>query len=216
MLLVMWQASINIDLIRRLTKHGAGYASPEWTESETIRFLNRHLIFRNILVWSNDDRGCTFGPTCPAQRRGIRKRGFRKVDFIVRLDGSVGPSYDYRLADLLTLPGLEPVTKLADGIILRVGGDGAGDVMDLYRTEYLSIVQTSPAIRSSFSIHLHDDYLTYVKASCTPVDVTAPFFCTLLPAVLAIFPCHVSDGASITQISIFINPTVSVSTKNVS
>ena len=196
---LLWQAGINIDLIRRLTKHGAGYASPEWTESETIRFLNRHLIFRNILVWSNDDRGMYIRTNVPGAkarhsslptslegtRRWLgkiyRKRGVRKVDFIVWLYGSARPSYDYRLADLLTLPGLEPVTKLADGIVLRVGGDGAGDVMDLYRTEYLSIVQTPPVIRSSFNIHLHDDSLTYVKASCTPVDVTAPFFLHVTP-----------------------------------
>lgn len=159
--LLLWQAGINIDLIRRLTKHGAGYASPEWAESETIRFLNCHLIFRNIRLWSNDDRGVYILtnvqrkaslPPLPTSLKGTRllleniqgKRGVRKEDFIVWLYGPAKPQYDYNLVDLLTLPCLEPVTKLADGIALRVGGDGADDVMDLYRTEYLSIVETSP------------------------------------------------------------------------
>lgn len=144
-----------------------------------------------------------------------RKRGVRKEDFIVWLYDSANYQYDYDLADLLTLPGLEPVTKLADGIVLRVGGDGAGDVIDLYRTEYLSIVKTPPVIRASFDIRLHDDFLTYVKAPCVPVDVTASFFCTLLPGVPTILPYGVSGGASTTETSIFTNPTVSVSTENV-
>ncbi len=206
---LLWQAGINIDLIRRLTKHGAGYASREWTESETIRFLNRHLIFRNILISNTDYQGVYIRTnisgakaqysSLPTSLEGTRRwldaisrkrggEGGRKVNFIVWLYGSAYRSYGYSLADLLTLPGLEPVTKLADGIILAVGGDGAGEVMDLYRTEYLSIVQTPPDIRSSFNIYLHYDSLTYVKAPCTPGDATAPFFLHITPRNLDDLP----------------------------
>ena len=196
---LLWQAGINIDQIRRLTKHGAGYASPEWTESETIRFLNRHLISRNIRIWTTDYLGVyirtnatnahellePLSTSLEGTRRWLDKihgkRGFRKVDFIVWFYGSAYHGYGYSLADLLTLPGLEPVTKLADGIILRGGGDGAGDVMDLYRTEYLSISQTPPVIRAFFDIRFHADSLTYFRDPCTPMEVTAPFFLHIAP-----------------------------------
>lgn len=90
--------------------------------------------------------------TCLLLKKIQRKRGVRKEDFIVWLYDSANYQYDYDLADLLALPGLEPVTKLADGIVLRVGGDGAGDVIDLYRTEYLSIVKTPPPSSVPLSI----------------------------------------------------------------
>ena len=110
-----------------------------------------------------------------------RKRGLAEEYFIVWFFGSSSHPYRYNLADLLTLPGLEPVTKLADGIILQIGGDDANDVMDLYRTEYLHIVNTPPTIRSSFDIRLHNDYLIYIKTPCTRADVMAPFFLHITP-----------------------------------
>lgn len=196
---LLWQVDINIDQIRHLVKYDGGYASRNWTESETIRFLNRHLLSRNVRIWTTDYLGTYIRTDVTSAKAQLRllstslEEARRSVEdskgntdlgehFIVWFRNSAYHMYDYSLADLLTLPGLEPVTKLADGVILRLGRDDATTaVIDFYQTEYLGILNHPPAIRSLFDIRLHDGYLTYLKSPCAPVDVTATFYLHITP-----------------------------------
>lgn len=201
---LIWQVKINIGEIQRLTDFGGGYRSREWTESETIRYLKRHFVSRDIRVYTNDRRALYIWLIAidaktrlyglPATRRRLdkaRRRHRSDEDIIVWLHASAkGRGYGPNLQDLLTLPGLEAVAKFADGIVLRLGEDEVNTVMDVYRSEYQSTVSSPPVIHAFFDVYLDQNHLIYVKYPCDPVDSVAYFFLHITPRDLDDLPIH--------------------------
>lgn len=201
---LIWQAKINIEEIQRLTGFGGGYRSREWSESQTIRYLKRHFVFRNIRVYTNDRRALYLWlttidaktrvyslPTTPHLLGKVRRRPRSKEDIIVWLHAAArGHRYGPKLQDFLTLPGLQSVAKFADGIVFRLGEDEVNNVMDVYRSEYQSTVSSPPVIHAFFDVYLDQNHLTYVKYPCDPVDLAAYFFLHITPRDLDDLPIH--------------------------
>ena len=57
----------------------------------------------------------------------------------------------------------------------------SADALDLYRSEYRSVVSEDPAARSNFDVYLRDGKLTYIKESCKWDDTRATFFLHVNP-----------------------------------
>ena len=55
------------------------------------------------------------------------------------------------------------------------------DALDLYWSEYRSVVSGDPAARSNFDVYLSDGKLTYIKESCKWDDTRAAFFVHVSP-----------------------------------
>ena len=55
------------------------------------------------------------------------------------------------------------------------------NALDLYRSEYQSVVSGDPAVRSNFDVYLDERTLTYVDELCDPDDVEALFFLHVTP-----------------------------------
>ena len=191
---LMSQADVNIGQIRRLTNLGIGYGSREWTESETIRYLKLHLLPQNIRIFNNDSRGLYIHthttnakaqlyalPTSLEKTRDLlgvtQETGSNEDIYIVWLRASATVRrYGYHLADLLAFPGMELVARLADGVVLRIGENKTDNSMDVWLSIYQSTIDSTPIIRSSFDVYLDQNYLTYVKHPCVPLDVAAHFY----------------------------------------
>lgn len=201
---LVWQAKINTGEIQRLTDFGGGYRSREWSESETIHYLKRYFVSRNIRVYTNDRRALYIWLTATDAKTRIsglpttyrlldkaRRRRRSNEDIIVWLHASAkGRGYGPNLQDILTLPGLEAVAKFADGIVLRLGGDEVNDVMDVYRSEYQSTVSSTPVIRALFDVYLDRNHLTYIKYPCDPADLAAYFYLHIFPRDFDDLPIH--------------------------
>ena len=90
----------------------------------------------------------------------------------------------FQTPNLDTLPELEPIAELADGVILKVN--------KAYRNAeaYQSIVAGQAVIRSNFDLYLNDNSLHYVRDTCRPDDIQARFFLHILPHDTNDLPQH--------------------------
>ncbi len=90
----------------------------------------------------------------------------------------------FQTPNLDTLPELEPIAELADGVILKVN--------KAYRNAeaYQSIVAGQAVIRSNFDLYRNDNTLHYVKDTCRPNDIQARFFLHILPHDTNDLPQH--------------------------
>ena len=90
----------------------------------------------------------------------------------------------FQTPNLDTLPELEPVAELEDGVILKVNKSyGNADV-------YRAITDTQPLVRSNFDLHLIDNTLHYVRDTCRPDDVQAHFLLHIVPHNTNDLPQH--------------------------
>ena len=90
----------------------------------------------------------------------------------------------FQTPNLDTLPELEPVAELEDGVILKVNKSyGNADV-------YRAITATQPIVRSNFDLHLNDNTLHYVRDTCRPDDIQARFFLHIVPHDTNDLPQH--------------------------
>ncbi len=83
-----------------------------------------------------------------------------------------------------TLPELEPVAELEDGVIFQV--NKAYGNADAYR----AITDTQPLVRSNFNLHLNDNTLHYVRDTCRPDDIQARFLLHIVPHDTNDLPQH--------------------------
>ena len=90
----------------------------------------------------------------------------------------------FQTPNLDTLPELEPVAELEDGVILKV--NKAYGNADAYR----AITDTQPLVRAHFDLHLIDNTLHYVRDTCRPDDIQARFFLHILPHDTNDLPQH--------------------------
>ena len=90
----------------------------------------------------------------------------------------------FQTPNLDTLPELEPVAELADGVILKVN--------KAYRNAeaYQSIVAGQAVLRAHFDIYLNDNSLHYVRDTCRPDDIQARFFLHIVPHDANDLPQH--------------------------
>ena len=106
--------------------------------------------------------------------------------YLVWFYGSKGTWFygGFQTPNLDTLPELEPVAELEDGVILKV--NKAYGNADAYR----AITATQPLVRSNFNLHLNDNTLHYVRDTCRPDDIQARFFLHMVPHDTNDLPQH--------------------------
>ncbi len=90
----------------------------------------------------------------------------------------------FQTPNLDTLPELEPIAELTDGVILKVNKSYGN--ADAYR----AITDTQPLVRSNFDLHLIDNTLHYVRDTCRPDDIQARFLLHIVPHDTNDLPQH--------------------------
>ena len=90
----------------------------------------------------------------------------------------------FHTPNLGTLPELEPIAELEDGVILKV--NKAYGNADAYR----AITDNQPTVRSNFDLYLTDNTLHYVRDTCRPDDIQARFFLHIVPHDANDLPQH--------------------------
>ena len=90
----------------------------------------------------------------------------------------------FQTPTLDTLPELELVAELEDGVILKVN-KAYGNV-----EAYRAITANQPTVRSNFDLHLNDNTLHYVRDTCRPDDTQARFFLHIIPHDTNDLPQH--------------------------
>ena len=90
----------------------------------------------------------------------------------------------FHTPNLDTLPELESIAELTDGVILKVNKSYGN--ADAYR----AITDTQPLVRSNFDLHLIDNTLHYVRDTCSPADTQARFLLHIVPHDTNDLPQH--------------------------
>ena len=90
----------------------------------------------------------------------------------------------FQTPNLGTLPELEPVAELEDGVIFKV--NKAYGNADAYR----AITANQPTVRSNFDLYLNDNSLHYVRDTCRPDDTQSRFFLHIIPHDTNDLPQH--------------------------
>ncbi len=171
----------NYSDIRHWVNNGRGYASKQWRDSSTIRYLDNHLHDEDI--WSNsatsiqfllDAAGLTHRlpyakPTPDNLRRWLGIDGWiRQFDpYIVWFHGVNEARYDYDLAELAALPGVQVYAVLEDGVIFKAVGARIG-----FHVSYDE----------------NENKLIYVRENCRAEDLEAPVFLRVFPMDKADLP----------------------------
>ena len=172
----VWQhVNPNIDDINRVIAQGDGYSSQEWSESETVQYIESELqadyIFSNAAgaLYLNSDVHSQF-IQLPAEDMSnwidwIQDN--RERIYVVWIyDHSFSPmSYD--ISDLQALSELQPISELTNGAILKVKHD-------YWR----------------FDVSRNENRLVYSKQPCTPEETELPFFLHITPANKSDLPDH--------------------------
>ncbi len=172
----------NYSDIRHWVNNGYGYASRQWRDSSTIRYLDNYLHDED--VWSNNATSIQFlldapgrnsnklpyaRPTPDNLRRWLGIDGWiRQFDpYIVWFHGVNEARYDYDLAELAALPGVQVEAVLEDGVVFKAVG---------------------PRIGFHVSYDKNENKLIYVRENCRAEDLEAPVFLRVFPMDKADLP----------------------------
>ncbi len=164
--------------------NGRGYTSKRWVNSSTIRYVDNHL--HDEYVWSNGATSIQFlvgasgrtnnrlpyaRPTPDNLRRwlGIDDWTSQFDPYIVWFHRVDVPRYDYDLAELAALPGVQVEAILDDGVVFKAVGARIGFDVSYDENEHR---------------------LIYVKEECRAEDLEAPVFLHLFPTDKADLPDH--------------------------
>ena len=148
------------------------YSNKAWAESDVIRYLNSHPMDKDGWVLSNDVRAVYLladhpnrwevFSQLPARMSAVRKRwysffAYGRLDskYLVWFYDRHFFTYEYGLAELAELPGLELVAEREDGLILR--GNSAA-----FPREFSELIAgIEPVIDSRYTVRHVDDWLVY-------------------------------------------------------
>ena len=172
----------NYSDIRHWVNNGYGYASRQWRDSSTVRYLDNYL--HHEYVWSNNATSIQFlldtpgrnsnklpyaRPTPDNLRRWLGIDGWvsQFYPYIVWFHSVNEARYDYDLAELAALPGVQVEAVLEDGVVFKAVG---------------------PRIGFHVSYDENENKLIYVRENCRAEDLEARFFLHVFPMDKADLP----------------------------
>ena len=174
----------NYSDIRHWVNNGYGYASRQWRDSSTVRYLDNYL--HHEYIWSNNATSIQFLLDAPGRNRNKlpyarptpdNLRRWLGIDgwvrqfypYIIWFHGVNEPRYDYDLAELAALPGVQVEAVLEDGVVFKAVG---------------------PSIGFHVSYDKNENKLIYVRENCRAEDLEARFFLHVFPVDPADLPEH--------------------------
>ncbi len=196
------QGYANYFIIKFWMNEGRGYLSREWEESETtVQYLRSHPLDGH--VWTN--QGYVLHALTDVKRDRISSIGRMEPDKLhLRFDTAqaegedvyfvllsepfiAAPNYEYGLAKVMELPGIETVAELEDGVILKIARNPNDDAKPLDEDALLRAglpKDAQPIIRSIFNVYLDEgrNRLIYARDDCGDDDIAPPFFLHVVPA----------------------------------
>lgn len=178
----------NLTITARALESGYGDATfntKRWAESEAIRFLRATpagddfmlsnvpgLLYLHGVAGTGEVSALHADPRLPEAvanaAEGVTVVWFRG-------------QYASAGAALRPAPELAPVAEFRDASIYRVERAAAGDTLASWRAALASARATEPLARSSFTLHLADRALAYVRDPCSDADVERGFFLHVTP-----------------------------------
>ena len=181
-LLLFLHSYSNYSDIRHWVNDGRGAASRQWRDSSTIRYVENRL--HDEYVWSNNAISIQFlvdasgrannklpyvRPTPDNLRRwlGIDDWTSQFSPYIVWFHRVDEPRYDYDIAQLAALPGVQVEAVLEDGVVFKAVGARIG--FDVSYDE-------------------NENKLIYVRENCRAEDIEAPVFLHVFPMDKADLP----------------------------
>ena len=183
--------------VREWREHGAGYASPAWAGSDTVRELRERRPAGQI--WSNEVRALylladvregnrVLPPSLPddAGRWVSWAHVYHggQDGWIVWFHSRHWLEHDYGAAELAALEGLQEAVVLEDGVVFRGDWDGGGEGSRLGGDALLraAVRGARLAARSDWDVYLDGERAVYVREDCAEADTRPRFFLRVTPA----------------------------------
>ena len=202
LLAALWflpQVGATAEQVKQQRTGGAGYASRQWSESEVVRYLNGH---RPRAAIYGTDPAALYLLTAAAEsgvydlpaRSGRLWEWSRLTAEAARQDYYIAWFYRDRsplryhdgMAALLRIPGMEIVTALDDGVLLRRNAPAAAALTAAPATGVVLpfLKDARIVVRSGFTVYVDAaaERLIYTKHECRDTDAEAQFFLHVSPA----------------------------------
>ena len=196
---LIYSSSLTINQIYHANTQGIGiFNNSEWVNSEILRYVDTNSLQGYVI--SNEPLSIYFHNHTNAAYRYLRPG--RLNDWIENSEedsylvwfypGPYVSGFGYFTADLVDLPGLNPIAVLADGIIFTIDEKQYGEQYDQFIKRYESTISQEPIIRSVFDLYFDKNTLkfVYVKEPCNRADIEIPFFLHTIPVDLDKLPSN--------------------------
>ncbi len=188
-----WQA-IKLSNSDRPDAPGSGaFSNPRWVNSEVLRHLRKSALAGPVLTNLQPPAYIYTSGRLQPYRNLVRDLDRMRWQVATAPAGSYvawlfdrprNRLYNYQAADLRTLPGLEPIAEMSDGVIFRVNPNYAAG--SYYRQLGQPLESREPAARAEFDLHIHDRQLIYTQSPCDSLAKDIRFS-------LHLFPVHLGD-----------------------
>lgn len=172
----------NINEIKTVnsSEHREGYQAGIYTDSEVIDFIrgipyHRKIIgnISKIAIYFHAYRFFSYEELSEISEELISE--MTVGDYVIfSVESRLGANYT--IGDLRTIPVLEEIISLRDGVIFRVSG-----THDTIIDEYDTILLEEPVVSSEFDIYVKDQTLVYSRESCEDSILDVPFFLHITP-----------------------------------
>ena len=184
---------LTIQQIHYANTRGIGiFNNSQWTNSEILQYVNAnplqgHVISNEPLsLYLHNYVNANYKYLLPGVLNGWIEDSEVGSHLIWFYPGPYVSDYGYSMADLMDIPGLNPIAILVDGVIFNLGKKNYNEQHDQLTKRYESIVSQKPIIRSLFDLYFdkNNSMFIYVKNPCNLVDIDLRFFLHIIPVDL--------------------------------
>ena len=177
-----YSALLNLEEIRSINSpdYREGYQAGIYADSEVIDFIqnippHRRIVgnIPSVAIYFHAHRFFSYAELPDISGELVTEPNIG--DYFVFSD-ETGLTTNYTDTDLRSMPAMEEVVSLGDGVIFRVS-----DTRDNILNEYDSILSEEPIAISEFNIHMKDRMLVYSRESCDDSSLDPPFFLYVTP-----------------------------------
>ena len=196
---LVYSSFLTINQIHHANTHGIGiFNNSEWSNSEILRYVDTnslpgHVISNEPLpLYLHNHTNATYRYLQPERLNDWIEDSEDDSHLVWFYPGPYVGDFGYFTADLVDLPGLNPIAILSDGIIFTFGEKEYNEQYDQLAKWYESTISQEPIIRSVFDLYF-DKYTLkffYVKEPCNRADIEPRFFLHTIPVDLNELPSN--------------------------
>ena len=196
---LVYSSFLTINQIYHANTHGIGiFNNSEWSNSEILRYVDTnslpgHVISNEPLpLYLHNHTNATYRYLRPGRLNDWIEDPEEDSYLVWFYPGPYVGDFGYFTADLVDLPGLNPIAILADGIIFTFGEKNTMNNTINLPKWYESTISQEPIIRSVFDLYFDKNTLKfiYVKEPCNRADIELPFFLHTIPVDLDELPSN--------------------------
>ena len=196
---LIYSSSLTINQVYHANTQGIGiFNNSEWANSEILRYVDTNSLQGYVIsneplsVYFHNHANATYRYLQPGRLNDWIENSEENSYLVWFYPGPYVSGFGYFTADLVDLPGLNPIAVLADGIIFTIDKKRYSEQYDQFTKRYELTISQELIIRSVFDLYFdkNTSKFIYVKEPCNRADIKLPFFLHTIPVDLDELPSN--------------------------